>query len=96
MTRHILVLGLALAVGACSSTYPTYPVVPPPLPERVPTPPRSPVALIWQPGHYDWTGQTYAWIPGRWVERAGHGELWQDGFWRRSGSTYVWEPAHWI
>lgn len=86
----------ALGLAGCVVTYQAYPSVPSPRAEQVPAPPRSSVALIWQPGHYDWTGTTFAWTPGEWVERAGHGTLWQDGYWRRAGDSYAWVPAHWM
>ena len=38
----------------------------------------------------------FAWTPGEWVERAGHGTLWQDGYWRKDGPSYAWVPAHWM
>jgi len=85
-----------LALAACAAAQPPYPAVPAPLTELVPTPPRSSVPLIWRPGHYDWNGSRFVWVPGRWVDRAGHGTLWQDGYWKRRGSGYVWVPAHWM
>ena len=82
--------------GCGGPSGPAHPPVPPVLAEDVPAPPEPRVALIWQPGHYDWTGSDYQWVPGKWVERAGHGTLWQDGYWQRNGGTEVWLPAHWI
>ena len=85
-----------LALQGCGASAPVHPPVPPVLAEDVPAPPDPRVALIWRPGHYDWTGTGYAWVRGEWIERAGHGTLWQDGYWQRTGSTEVWVPAHWI
>lgn len=96
MTRLILTIPFWVVLSACTTTYSSYPPVPAPRAERVPAPPVSSVLLIWQPGHHDWDGQQFAWIEGRWVERAGHGTLWQDGYWRRDGVTYVWVRGHWI
>jgi hypothetical protein len=90
------VLLLALAVGGCRETYPAYPIVPPPLAERVPAPPRSAETLSWRPGYYNWADGRYVWVPGRWVPLAGHSALWQDGYWRRTGSTtYQWISPGW-
>jgi hypothetical protein len=86
----------ASALSACTMVYQGYPSVPAPRSELVPKPPRSSVPLIWQPGHYDWTGQTFVWVAGHWVDRAGHGTLWQDGYWTQRDGTYVWVPAHWM
>jgi hypothetical protein len=94
--RTMLAPALALALGACGMTYQAYPTVPAPLAERVPVPPRTPVPLIWRPGHYDWNGTNFVWHAGEWVERAGHGTLWQDGYWRTAGSSYAWVPGHWM
>lgn len=96
--RHFraTVLLCALALEGCAIPYIEPPPVPPTPPERVPVPPAARISLIWQPGHYDWTGTAYVWIPGEWVDRAGHGTLWQDGFWRRTGQTSEWVPAHWL
>jgi len=95
--RPAVLLAACLMLGqGCAIPYADHPPVPPVLAEDVPAPPRSPVTLIWQPGHYDWTGTGYAWVRGEWVDRAGHGSLWQDGYWRRSGQAPVWVPAHWI
>lgn len=99
MRRLAVVLAsvsILLSEGCAASLDPIHPPVPPPLPERVTAPPASSSVLIWRPGHYDWNGSSYAWIPGEWVARAGHGALWQDGYWRRSGGTSVWVPGHWI
>jgi WXXGXW repeat (2 copies) len=75
---------------------PPYPA-PPPIPtEAVPKPPVSEAPLIWQPGHWDWTGSAYAWQGGRWVLREGHGTQWQDGYWSNSAGAWQWVPAHWL
>ena len=94
--QWFLALLCTVAASGCVPMYPAYPIVPPPKEELVPVPPQSSVPLIWQPGHYDWNGAGYIWVPGRWVGRAGHGTLWQDGYWRREGNAYVWVPAHWM
>ena len=86
---------LAFLLEGCV-TIPSHPEVPPLLSEEVPAPPRTRTVVIWQPGHWDWTGQAYAWMPGEWVERAGHGTLWQDGYWSIATGNPVWVPAHWL
>ena len=86
----------ALSLQGCAALAPGHPPVPPIRAEDVPAPPVRRVALIWRPGHYDWTGTGYVWSPGEWVERAGHGTLWQDGYWQRTGEAEVWVSPHWI
>ena len=97
MNRCAVPMLCVLLLGACVAVYPpSHPPVPPLPAEQVPAPPRSPVALIWQPGHFDWNGTGYVWVTGEWVGRGGHGTLWQDGFWQRSGDGSAWVPAHWM
>lgn len=96
--RHVAVIPALclLLLAGCAAAYPTHPPVPPIRAEQVPTPPPSQAVLIWQPGHFDWNGVEYVWIPGEWVDRAGHGTLWQDGYWQQSAQTSQWIPAHWM
>ncbi len=96
MRRAVGAVLCSLAVAGCAILPPSHPPVPPTLAERVPAPPPSSVTLIWRPGHFDWNGASYTWVPGEWVERAGHGTLWQDGYWQQDGRNSVWVPAHWI
>ena len=98
MRRITLVPALCLPLLAgCVATYPMlHPPIPPIRAEQVPAPPRSSVVLIWQPGHYDWNGRAYVWVPGEWVDRAGHGTLWQYGYWQDSAQSSAWVPGHWL
>ena len=94
--RGSLIAMAALCLLGCMPASRSYPPVPAPPAEMVPAPPRSSVPLIWQPGHYDWDGARYIWVPGHWVDRAGHGTLWQDGYWQRAGAGFTWVPPHWM
>jgi hypothetical protein len=60
-------------------------------------PPPTAEPLIWQPGHWNWTGGGYAWAPGEFVSSAGHGVMWMPGYWGQAPyGGYVWQPAHWM
>lgn len=97
MKCNNVILGLCLFfLQACGAMRQAHLPVPPIQAERVPAPPKSSAVLIWQPGHYDWNGVDYVWIPGEWIERAGRGTLWQDGYWQQINQTSVWVPAHWL
>ncbi len=92
----MLAAGLVLAgCVAAPPAAPPYPPVPPVRPETLPKPPVSEAPLIWEPGHWDWSGTTYNWQAGAWVPRAGHGTMWQDGYWEKKGDTWSWLPGHW-
>lgn len=87
-----------LALAGCVQTVPAtnpYPPVPPARSEVIPKPPVSATPLVWQPGHWDWTGSGYAWTAGAYVPRAGHGTLWQPGYWALSPTGWTWVPGHW-
>ncbi len=88
-------LGGCVVATTTASAYP-FPPVPAAPPETVPLPPVTETPLIWEPGHYDWSGAAYVWQPGRYVPRAGHGALWQDGYWQFVNGGYTWVPAHWM
>jgi hypothetical protein len=99
-SRRYLLLGVPLALAGCYVTPTTelvaaYPPIPPPRPDPMPKPPVSARPLIWQPGHWEWTGRSYVWTPGAWVPREGHGTLWQDGYWAPGSGGWTWVPVHW-
>lgn len=72
-----------------------YPPVPPPIAETIPKPPVTAEALVWQPGHWNWTGSGYEWAQGQYVPAAGHGNLWMPGWWTHTSSGWQWQPPHW-
>ena len=96
-----LMLAAALALSACVSVTDNaaqnpYPSPPPNPTEVIPKPPVSEAPLVWQPGHWDYTGSGYVYQSGKWVLREGHGTLWQDGYWAATNGTLAWIPAHWL
>ncbi len=92
-------LAADLVLGACASRTgaPPYPPVPALIVEVLPKPPVSQTPLIWKPGHWDWTGNGYVWIPGEYVPRAGRSGLWMQGYWSGTPTGgWAWMPAHWL
>jgi hypothetical protein len=102
-TAPAALLGAALIVGCIAqpqtaqSQYAAnpYPPVPPLVLEVIPKPPVSGQQLLWQPGHWDWTGGGYVWAGGEYVPAAGHGNLWMPVWWARTDAGWTWQPAHW-
>jgi hypothetical protein len=94
-TSAAVLLASLLALGACGPSAPPAPI-PAPLPESIPKPPVSASQMIWQPGHWDWTGSSYVWVPGQFVEAAGHGSDWMPGWWEKTDSGWAWRPGHWM
>ena len=93
--RRVAFAVLFLLLDACAPVV-GHPPLPPMQAEEIPLPPTSRVEVIWRPGYYDWNGTEYVWVPGEWVERAGHGTTWQDGYWNGAPPNSVWVPAHWL
>ena len=52
--------------------------------------------MVWQPGHWNWTGNSYVWIQGQYVDTAGHGPNWMSEYWEKTDVGWVWRPAHWM
>jgi len=100
LNRSAVLLSLLLAAGCAgpSATVGQNPYPPPPAlrAEAIPKPPVTEQLLVWQPGHWDWTGNGYAWQEGRYVPLAGHGTQWMFGYWTNSSGNWTWVPAHWM
>jgi hypothetical protein len=90
------------AVAGCTSASRTEgacPSAPALVEETMPKPPVSEQQLIWQPGHWDWNGNTYAWTSGDWLPKPPSGSgMWLEGHWTREGKSApcVWVPAGWV
>jgi len=63
--------------------------------ETMPKPPVSAEQLIWQPGHWNWTGSSYVWAPGQFVPMSDQGTNWMPGHWTRGEQGWAWNPPHW-
>ena len=98
MKRRIVaaaLFGVSMILASCASDNPPAPI-PAPMAESIPKPPVSATPLIWQPGHWDWTGSAYVWVPGQYVTAESHGNSWMPGYWEKATSGWVWHPAHWM
>jgi WXXGXW repeat (2 copies) len=89
-------LSLALVLAACGAVIGEPPAVPPPRPETLPLPPLSAEAQIWRPGHWDWDGRGYVWVPGEYQPRGTHSGVFQHGLWQRGPNGYGWYGARWL
>ncbi len=73
---------------------------PPPAPqaELVPPPPPSPVPMVWQPGHWAYSGNPGApwnWMAGQYVTLPPGNHAWVPGQWVLQGGGYAWMNGHW-
>ncbi len=98
--RSLAVVAVVLVLTACvapANPGPLpYPPVPVPKAEVVPKPPVSENPLIWQPGHWEWSGHGYDWTDGSWEPRGDHSATWQDGSWGQENGRWVWRAGHWV
>jgi hypothetical protein len=90
-----IVTAACLGLAGCYAAAPPMPPPPPPQAETIPNPPVSATPLIWQPGHWDWTGGGYSWVAGQYIPHDGH-SMWMPGYWAESPGGWVWQPAHWL
>jgi hypothetical protein len=50
---------------------------------------------VWIAGHYDWRGDRYVWLPGRYeVVREGY-RRWEPGHWEHDRNGYFWIEGRW-
>ena len=97
-TASWLLAATCIALANCAVPPNGPPPPPPPLqPEVMGNPPVTTTPLIWQPGHWDWTGSGYAWRPGDFVPAAGHGNMRMPGYWAQApDGSWAWQPPHWM
>lgn len=101
MKLHLALAGVVLlALTGCSVQQDVSACPKPPArkAEVIPKPPISEQVMLWQPGHWDYSGGNYAWAPGQWIPRGNRSGQWFDGYWTRDAapSPCHWVPAHWL
>jgi len=69
-------------------------VAPPPLRVEV-TVARPGPAHVWARGYWDWDGDSWAWVPGRWVLAPAAGASWVPARYARLSRGWRYVPAHW-
>jgi hypothetical protein len=62
----------------------------------IPKPPVTGTPLVWEPGHWNWSGNGYVWEPGEYVSREGHGTMFQPGYWQQGTAGWQWIAPHWL
>src|SRR5690348_15312469 len=63
---------------------------PPPRPEVIPPRPRPAEIVAWRPGHWQWVGRDFVWMPGEWIERPRREARWTPGHWVERPRGWVW------
>ena len=88
-------LGTTLLAG-CVLPPQTFPQAPPLPAEVVPLPPVSDVPLLWHPGDWLFTGGSYNYVPGHYIQAAGHSHQWVFAHWGAADGVPTWVPGHWL
>ena len=51
--------------------------------------------FVWTNGYWDWRGNNWAWVDGRWVRPPHSRAVWVSPEWRREGHGYRFHKGHW-
>src|ERR1051326_1445574 len=71
------------------------PGAPPALQTEV-VPPAPNDLVVWNPGHWNWTGMDWVWEPGHYMTRVQTTAMWQPGHWEvQPAGGYMWVEGHW-
>jgi hypothetical protein len=72
---------------------------PPPHSELVPPPPQGARPVVWQPGHWQYTGMAgnpWSWQPGQYVPPPLGQTTWIPGQWlQQPTGAWSWSEGHW-
>jgi hypothetical protein len=72
---------------------------PPPHSELVPPPPQGAGAVVWQPGHWQYSGMPnnpWSWQPGQYVPPPPGQTTWIPGHWTQQPTgAWNWNEGHW-
>ena len=69
------------------------PTVAPPPPRQERWRPRR--GYVWVDGHWDWRGNRWTWVPGRY-ERERRGQVYRAPRWEQQGGVYVNVSGGWV
>jgi hypothetical protein len=67
----------------------------PPRPRYERRPPRPYGDVVWINGYWDWEGDQWVWMSGRWERPIDRRHRWIKPRYLREGRVWRYEPAHW-
>ncbi|HWE76162.1 MAG TPA: hypothetical protein VG328_23580 [Stellaceae bacterium] len=85
---------LLSATAMAQSTVVIAPSAPPTVREEI-IPPAPSTDVVWQPGHWAWTGSQYTWVSGVYVARPRPQVAWVPGHWDRGSNGWTWVDGYW-
>jgi hypothetical protein len=97
--KRILALGLlAFTLGAGVAEARRGPVARygPPPPHREMRMMRAPSPYhVWMPGYYEWRGNRYKWVRGRWMRPPRGRMMYVPGYWMPYHGGYMYRNGYW-
>ncbi|HVB66698.1 MAG TPA: hypothetical protein VNE67_02445 [Acetobacteraceae bacterium] len=98
--RSATVIMTQPAQPQATTVAPAAPPPPPPQAALVPPPPQGSGSVVWQPGHWTYTGspnQPWSWVDGRYVSPPNTQQAtWIPGQWVQDTSgSWMWNAGHW-
>jgi hypothetical protein len=98
-----LIFGLlaCLALGACAGEEEAFsytqlsPVPPPDVPYEPAPRAENPMAEIWRPGHWSYTGTEFFWVPGVMLPRPSITAVWAPDRWDQRAYGWAFVPGYW-
>jgi hypothetical protein len=95
VTRETVTRDVVTPSGTTRTTTVTVAPTAPPPPE-VETIPAAPSQLVyWQPGHWGWSGSTWVWAAGHYVQRPEAQSVWIPGHWLQEANGWTWVDGYW-
>jgi hypothetical protein len=86
--------GAASLQLAQSTTEMIAPTAPPALPdETIPPPPSA--TMAWVAGHWSWSGQSWVWVAGHYLEQPAPRSVWVPGHWVQRPEGWLWVEGKW-
>lgn len=60
-----------------------------------PVPVRPSGTAVWIPGYYEYAGNQYQWVPGRWENPPPGARVWVPPTWQSTGNGYTYVRGYW-
>jgi hypothetical protein len=53
------------------------------------------LGFVWTNGYWDWRGNNWAWVDGRWLRPPHRRSVWVNPEWRHDGRGYRFRRGYW-
>ncbi|MDH2909439.1 MAG: BcpO-related WXXGXW repeat protein [Candidatus Eremiobacteraeota bacterium] len=71
-------------------------IAPPAIPSSSYLQPAPPAPnSMWIPGYWNWNGNAYNWVAGRWTYAPSPGLVWTPSYWQATPAGYLYHSGYW-